>query len=192
MGLSQTSNHISHAQLDSLFGASHITNRAGRFTNEGLRTILETQRLSSLQFQFSPCTYIFKLKLFWAYYCNNLTEPLPSSSHNLFSGNWDLYMSWACFPNWHVAVRCAPQSIMVNIDPLVLSHKHFFHHWHFALRRSDGFILLRNLVKETLLWEMLLLFDYHPSLSLCVSWPFPPHVSSHYTKHVRLEDEGNE
>lgn len=48
-----------------------------------------------------------------------------------------------------------------------------------------------NLVRETILWEMLALFDYCSLLSSCVSCPFPP-VSSHYAELLRLKDEGSE
>lgn len=81
---------------------------------------------------------------------------------------------------------------MADIDPSDLSLKSSFTtDICIALRRPDGFKLPHNLVRETILWEMSALFDYCSLLSLCVSCPLPP-VSSSYTEHIRLKDEGKE
>lgn len=98
-----------------------------------------------------------------------------------------LYMSWTPFPRRHVTVHRAPPSITTDIDPLDSSLQPFFTaDICIALRHPDGFTLPHNLVRETLLWEMPLLFDYRSLLSSCVSWTLPPVTSS----CVRLEDEG--
>lgn len=48
-----------------------------------------------------------------------------------------------------------------------------------------------NLVTETILWEMSVLFDYCSLLFLCVSWPVLP-ASPYYAEHIRLKDKENE
>lgn len=75
----------------------------------------------------------------------------------------------------HFQTGRAPPSIMLDIDLLSLSLKYFFTtNVCIALRDPDGFTLPHNLIRETILWEMPVLFDYYS----LVSWRFPP-VSSH-------------
>lgn len=81
---------------------------------------------------------------------------------------------------------------MVDIVSSDLSLKSFFTtDICIALRRPDGFTLPHNLVRETILWEMSVLFDYSSLLSLCVSCPFPP-VPSSYAENIRLKNKGKE